>query len=298
MVSKPPVKLFRQNAKRCKKLKKKQSHIDDHECSICFESIHANDLQVTPCNHRFHKNCINMWKATGNQTCPYCREQISFSEFYCAKYVDNIICKYLARYDLIRQYLLTLSLHRYNPKMRLIISKTISTLLFIFHMFPGTLLSIVFIIAVLLDNLIYLFHSLNNTNNLWTTCLFINTSLTRYTMWIESLFETLRVKLPLSLVIILRYMKLIPEAVVLVALTLMALLLALLLDCIIRLLHSLNNINHLHNMLIRIDTYNDIFIIWIEVMLIIIVGIILITGPVVVTICIALCLIISLSELV
>jgi len=77
MVSKPPVKLFRQNAKKFKNFKKKQSNINNNECSICLSSICSYDLHITPCNHSFHKNCLNIWKTYGNQTCPYCRQQLS-----------------------------------------------------------------------------------------------------------------------------------------------------------------------------------------------------------------------------
>lgn len=46
-------------------------------CSICLES---KDLDyTTPCNHKFHKECIELWFETDShqeKTCPECRSTI------------------------------------------------------------------------------------------------------------------------------------------------------------------------------------------------------------------------------
>ena len=44
----------------------------NYECSICLEDIELKDLEILPCNHKFHKECINMWTKK-NPVCPYCR---------------------------------------------------------------------------------------------------------------------------------------------------------------------------------------------------------------------------------
>ena len=47
---------------------------EDFECSICYESSNTcnNDSSTLPCNHHFHKRCIDRWFFT-TKTCPLCR---------------------------------------------------------------------------------------------------------------------------------------------------------------------------------------------------------------------------------
>jgi len=44
-----------------------------YQCSICYDYI--NNYHITPCNHIFCKNCIQIW-LTKNNSCPYCRQEI------------------------------------------------------------------------------------------------------------------------------------------------------------------------------------------------------------------------------
>ena len=47
----------------------------DNKCSICIEEFVASDkVVITPCNHIFHKNCINNWLIKNNNEikCPNC----------------------------------------------------------------------------------------------------------------------------------------------------------------------------------------------------------------------------------
>ena len=45
------------------------------ECSICCEFMtFFNNKKIKPCNHRFHKHCIERWRKRKN-TCPLCRCQ-------------------------------------------------------------------------------------------------------------------------------------------------------------------------------------------------------------------------------
>lgn len=47
------------------------------ECSICLDPLEKN-RSVTPCQHVFHKNCIDKWKKQKNGTaCPLCRAPLS-----------------------------------------------------------------------------------------------------------------------------------------------------------------------------------------------------------------------------
>jgi hypothetical protein len=41
------------------------------DCSICLETV-QRDFVRTPCNHYYHKKCLNTWKQRSNK-CPCCR---------------------------------------------------------------------------------------------------------------------------------------------------------------------------------------------------------------------------------
>jgi len=44
-----------------------------NECSICLEEFKVGDTIITlPCNHIYHKKCIEIW-AENNNNCPLCR---------------------------------------------------------------------------------------------------------------------------------------------------------------------------------------------------------------------------------
>ena len=50
------------------------------KCPTCYEPLISdskNYIVTTPCGHLFHTNCVQSWIATGNQTCPQCRSNIS-----------------------------------------------------------------------------------------------------------------------------------------------------------------------------------------------------------------------------
>jgi len=47
-------------------------NIELTECSICLENIEEN-IYCTPCNHKFHSNCITIWLEKSTK-CPCCRK--------------------------------------------------------------------------------------------------------------------------------------------------------------------------------------------------------------------------------
>ena len=50
-------------------------YIDDKkECCICLDK-NTTEWVRTPCDHEFHKKCINDWYKTKN-TCPICRSNL------------------------------------------------------------------------------------------------------------------------------------------------------------------------------------------------------------------------------
>ena len=41
-------------------------------CAICRETLETSETRVLPCNHSYHKECIDSWLACV-PSCPYCR---------------------------------------------------------------------------------------------------------------------------------------------------------------------------------------------------------------------------------
>lgn len=46
----------------------------DEECPICIENLQETAVRL-PCDHYFHKSCVNEWLFTHN-TCPVCRKNL------------------------------------------------------------------------------------------------------------------------------------------------------------------------------------------------------------------------------
>jgi hypothetical protein len=60
---------------------KKEPPEECNECSICFESLHINNMEKVhlgcePIPHWFHSKCIGKW-LTQNSTCPFCKSTIT-----------------------------------------------------------------------------------------------------------------------------------------------------------------------------------------------------------------------------
>lgn len=50
------------------------SDISDETCTVCLDGFAAgSDVQMTPCNHRYHAECLEEWVQRGNRNCPLCR---------------------------------------------------------------------------------------------------------------------------------------------------------------------------------------------------------------------------------
>lgn len=49
---------------------------DTQECPICLDSISERKIRTLKCGHKFHDDCINIWKKEAT-TCPYCRAKIN-----------------------------------------------------------------------------------------------------------------------------------------------------------------------------------------------------------------------------
>lgn len=46
------------------------------ECSICLTNCSPKQLKTLPCEHQFHKKCVNKWLKKNN-SCPLCRAVIT-----------------------------------------------------------------------------------------------------------------------------------------------------------------------------------------------------------------------------
>ena len=60
------------NLKNIPTILKEYSPATSSNCSICF-NLMSKDISKLPCDHIFHKKCINKWIDHGNGSCPVCR---------------------------------------------------------------------------------------------------------------------------------------------------------------------------------------------------------------------------------
>ncbi len=47
------------------------------ECPICLEVINTEDMEITNCGHKFHKNCLAQIETN---KCPTCRKKLKWNE--------------------------------------------------------------------------------------------------------------------------------------------------------------------------------------------------------------------------
>ena len=60
------------------------------QCPICMEDIYVRNCKKLPCEHNFHKKCLDKWKMEGNRTCPLCREPFDLPQFRVKIEIDPI----------------------------------------------------------------------------------------------------------------------------------------------------------------------------------------------------------------
>lgn len=49
----------------------------DKSCIVCYvEFINNQLIRKTPCDHYFHKECLDKWLLTYNSICPVCRHKL------------------------------------------------------------------------------------------------------------------------------------------------------------------------------------------------------------------------------
>ena len=59
---------------------KKQS-TEKQECPICIQELQTKPVTVTPCNHKFHQQCLKKWQKASSPgstifSCPKCRHNV------------------------------------------------------------------------------------------------------------------------------------------------------------------------------------------------------------------------------
>lgn len=89
-----------QSGTPCKRKVKTQNercwcHVESNDpqntCSVCLSEL-TGACKKLPCQHEFHRRCINQWKSRGNNTCPYCRAVFAESvpNFKVTVTVENV----------------------------------------------------------------------------------------------------------------------------------------------------------------------------------------------------------------
>jgi hypothetical protein len=59
----------------------KQENEEQHGCAICIDEYQDGDsLQVLPCTHKFHSDCIVPWLTERQASCPLCKHDITRSD--------------------------------------------------------------------------------------------------------------------------------------------------------------------------------------------------------------------------
>jgi hypothetical protein len=46
------------------------------DCPICYDKLEENILKCPSCNNLMHKECMEMWLNSNQDTCPYCRSKV------------------------------------------------------------------------------------------------------------------------------------------------------------------------------------------------------------------------------
>ena len=63
---------------------------DDPQCSVCMEDIFVRSCKKLPCDHNFHKKCLEKWKVEGNRSCPLCRQAFDLPQFRVSIHIEPV----------------------------------------------------------------------------------------------------------------------------------------------------------------------------------------------------------------
>ena len=61
----------------------KNLKLEESMCSICSDEFNDEDIaRVLPCNHVFHRVCIDPWLTRKSYKCPICRKECGDRRIY------------------------------------------------------------------------------------------------------------------------------------------------------------------------------------------------------------------------
>ena len=82
-----------------------------NECPICYDEMDESNSIITNCNHKYHKDCLNVW-ANKHNSCPICRKKLIDSYIIDndkfiqqLEDVENHLRELQDNYNLLRQFI-------------------------------------------------------------------------------------------------------------------------------------------------------------------------------------------------
>jgi hypothetical protein len=74
-------KRYRERQQSSTKIENNDTTSKEEQCPICFENLSLNKTETFPCQHTFHRNCLEEWFKI-ERTCPLCRKMLLFNDEY------------------------------------------------------------------------------------------------------------------------------------------------------------------------------------------------------------------------
>ena len=72
---------FRERRETSIKLNNDDTTSKEEQCAICLEDFSLHRTETFPCQHKFHRICLEEWFKI-ERTCPLCRTIVLFNDEY------------------------------------------------------------------------------------------------------------------------------------------------------------------------------------------------------------------------